>query len=217
MPAETPSSSPSPDHVPQPSLGAGWRRMRAAIYFALLGIAACTGWQAWQAQRLTDIRSQVAEAGRLAAENATQMQRIGRLSALLALPAAADPAVAELAQALARSRSEALQFNQLSAPVVAEGGGEAQRLVDAWARWQDGRERLWYRAESLRGHAEAGRTDLMPEAALAVQHEAEQAALAATELRAELQGRAARLLAGGAQSSLWGAVLTWRCCCSRWR
>lgn len=206
MPVANPS--PSPDRKPPPSLAAGWRRTRAAIYLALLAIAGCTGWQAWQTQRLTDIRSQVAEAGRLAAENSTQMQRIGRLSALLALPAAAEPMAAALAQALAQSRSEALQFNQLSAPVVAEGGRDGQRLVDAWASWQDARERLWYRAESLLGHAGPGRADLMQEAALAVQHEAEQAAVAATALRVELQGRAARLLAGGAQSSLWGAALT---------
>ena len=196
----------------QAQAASGWRRTRAAIYLAFVGIAAGTGWQAWQAQQMGASRVQVAQVARVAGQHGALTQRIGRQAALLALqPDPQGPVAAALARELAQSREEALRIGELSTAMVAAAGGPEHvdpRLRRAWADWQDVRERLWYRAESLLSHVHEGRTDQVPAAVAAVQDETDRAAAAAQVLVTEMQGWAGRLMAAAAQSARWGVALT---------
>ena len=81
-------------------------------------------------------------------------------------------------------------------------------LDAAFDRWQDARERLWYRADTLLGHLDAGRTEALAEVAHSLQTEADQAARAAQGLVVVLQEHAKRWQAAGVQTARWGAALT---------
>jgi diguanylate cyclase (GGDEF)-like protein/PAS domain S-box-containing protein len=190
----------------------GWRRTRAAIYLAFAGIAAGTGWQAWHAEQVGAARAQVSQVARIAGQHRALTQRIGRQAALLALqPDAHGPAAVAMAQELAQSREEALRIVELSKAMVAAAGGPEQvpaALRQAWADWQDVRERLWYRAESLLSHVHDGRLELVPAATAAVQTETDRAAVTAQVLVDEMQGWSGRMMAAAAQSARGGMVLT---------
>jgi hypothetical protein len=204
---------------PTPSAGArgmvqsGWRRTRLAVYLAFACIAANAGLQAWQTQRLADDRLRDAAIVDVAGRLNTLTERLGRLAALVAAAASGGAAdvnqpAAELGEELARSRDEALRLQQLSTHSEARAGRAGAAPGPALERWQDARERLWYRAENLLSHLDAGRAEALNEASASVQLEADRAARAARLLVVELQARSRELQAQGVQTAQVGAVVT---------
>ena len=201
-PVDEPVTGP-PEALPRISL-AGWRRMRLAVYLAFAVIVGNAALQAWQTQRMAQSRLLGHElVGSAAMQNATA-QRMGRLAAVIALrPDLASRPVVDLGAELSRSRALALHSQQQQSVVRPDAAIAA--LLD---RWQDARERLWYRADSLLAHIEAGRHDALPEASAAVQGEADRAAAAAQALVDGLQARLGAEQDFGLQVSRVGMGLT---------
>jgi PAS domain-containing protein len=206
-------ADPTPAAGPAGVAPSGWRRTRLAVYLAFACIAANAGLQAWQSQRLADDRLHDAAVVDAAGRLNTLTERLGRLAALVAASASGSPSdvnrpAAELGEELARSRDEALRLQQLSTLDLAQAARTDEAAGSALERWQDARERLWYRAENLLAHLDAGRLEALNDASSAVQLEADRAARAARLLVAELQARSRELQAQGVQTAQVGAVVT---------
>ena len=183
--------------------------MRAAVYLAFALIAANAGLQVWQAQRSDDARLLDAAVMEAAGRHTALTQRLGRLAALVALQPDADaPALAELAQELTQSRLDALQLEQLLQRLDGHAARDPASTAQALGHWQDARERLWYRADSLLRHADGGHVEAMAEAGRAVQLEADAAARKASELATALQLRSRQAQARVVQTARAGAALT---------
>ena len=197
------------DAAAPPASQAGWRRARAALYLAFATIAATTLWQAWQTQQSSEADARVAAAIDASNRHALLTQRIGRLAALIAAaPANAVTMGGQLEQELLQSRRDALRIQPWADSIRHEDLAERQRLADVLGRWQDARERLWYRADALLSHLDAERQDQLAESLQGVQREADRAAQAAQALVAELQVHARARQQAVAQSGRWGAGVT---------
>ena len=187
---------------------AGWRRTRFAVYLAFAVIACTAVWQAWQTQRSSQASARVAQAVQAAGQHVLLTQRLGRVAALIAVaPASAVPMGAQLAQELAQSRDDALLDAALAAEAVDGGAAVTAPVAAAFSRWQDARERLWYRAESLLLHLDAERLDLVPAGVGAVQREADRAAEAAQALASAWQAHAQARQRMAVQTGRWGAAV----------
>ena len=193
---------------PPPAAAHG--RVRRAMYLAFAALAVLALFQAGYAQRFEAIRAVDADIINLAGTQRTFTQQMGRLAALAAADDRVVPEhVQPLAEALDRSRSDALMVEallkrQLELAPDASGG-----VADALAGWQAARERLWYRCEALLRHLDDGQFAAVAGAAAAVEAEADPALEAASLLTDRLQAAArarsagqVRLLEGGVVMSL---------------
>ena len=180
------------------------------MYGAFALLAAMAMFLAWYGARVERVRAADAEIIHMADLQATFTQRLGRLAALIGTAADVDPAqVDELAQALDRSRSEALVVEALLDTQDALAPADATLHRRSLEAWQAARERLWYRSDALLSHLDAAAVDAVAATALEVQAETEPAMKAAATLteglRHAAQGRAldhARLQAGGVMATL---------------
>jgi diguanylate cyclase (GGDEF)-like protein/PAS domain S-box-containing protein len=188
---------------------ATWRRMRLAVYLAFACIAAVAVLQAWQSQRLAAAQAWDARFAEAAEHHRTLIGRMGRLAARVAAnPDQATEPAGELAQELMQSRTVALQLQDILSDGGSAGGRLQAEVVGAIDHWQDVRERLWYRAESLLSHVEARRVEAFAGATAAVQHEADQSGLAARRLADALRVDTQRLQASAVQAARMGAAVT---------
>jgi diguanylate cyclase (GGDEF)-like protein/PAS domain S-box-containing protein len=187
----------------------GWRRMRVAVYVSFAAIAVNAGLQSWQTQRMADARTLDAEIVDAAGRYNAMVQRVGRLSALIAGQGpGSEPWVKDLSGELLQSHDQALKVHQLASrldPAATLSGGI---LEPAFEAWQGARERLWYRAEALLSHAENGRFESVVEANRVLQADADRAGHAAVKLTASLRSHSSQLLARSATAARVGVGMT---------
>jgi diguanylate cyclase (GGDEF)-like protein/PAS domain S-box-containing protein len=182
------------------------RRIRLSVYAAFVLLAALAVFQAWYAQRLERIRAADAGILHIAGLQGAFAQQMGRIAALAVGDGASQAEV--LAGALDRSRTDALALEALLAgqqQLDAEGAAAAQHAL---TRWQDARERLWYRCEVLLRHLADGETEALPASSAAVQREADPALAAASALTDRLQAQAGQRSATQLRLSVTSMLLT---------
>jgi diguanylate cyclase (GGDEF)-like protein/PAS domain S-box-containing protein len=169
------------------------QRVRRAMYLAFALLAALAIFQAGYAHRFERVRAADAEIISLAGTQRAFTQQMGRMAALAGGDAEVTRVHADLlAEALDRSRADALLVEALLDAQLKLADQRDPALADALMRWQAARERLWYRCEALLRHLDDGRVEALAGAAQAVQIETEPSLDAANALTVELQ-RAARV------------------------
>ncbi len=166
-------------------------RVRRAMYLAFAVLAALALFQAGYAHRYERIRAADAEVISFAAGQRTFTQQMARMAALAEGDEHVTLVHADLlAEALDRSRSDALLVEALLAGQARLSASPTPAVDTALAAWQAARERLWYRSEALLRHLADGDAAAVPGAAIAVQVEADPALAAAGRLTEALQGAA---------------------------
>ncbi len=175
------------------------------MYLAFAVLAALALFQAGYAHRYEKIRAADAEVINFAAGQRTFTQQMARMAAL----AEGDEHVTQvhadmLAEALDRSRNDALLVEALLAGQARLSASPTPDVDSALTAWQAARERLWYRCEALLRHLADADLQEVPRAAILVQAEADPALAAAGRLTETLQAAARerslgqqRLLEGG--------------------
>ncbi|MFO1272995.1 MAG: EAL domain-containing protein [Rubrivivax sp.] len=163
------------------------------MYLAFAALAALALFQALYAQRFERVRAADADVINFAAAQRAFTQQMARMAAL----AGGDERVTQvhadlLAEALDRSRTEALIVEALLAGQSRLADASEPEIEAALADWQAARERLWYRSEALLRHLDAGNAVEVQRAAIAVQTEADPALGAADRLTETLQAAARR-------------------------
>lgn len=181
------------------------RRVRLALYFVLLAVGAVAWLQSRQQMRLEQVRQADAEIIRAATLQETLAQRL-RLQ-LTRLQANLDPAersIEALNETVHLTQTQAMALDNLLAgqgevagdPASAQARGLRQTIV----RWQDQRERLWYRTQSLLWQVDAADPARREQALARVQAEldafTDTLQRLGVELRDAAQRRAAETLRG---------------------
>ena len=163
-------------------LGTGAGRVRRAMYTAFAAIAGAVVAAGMVNLRLEDVRMADAALQEQVLAQRTWVQLTGRLGALMwADPAARARHAEALAAILAHSRQEALDLQALLRMRRAGGGG-ALGLDAELEHWEEARERLWYRVESLLRVWGANADADLPSHAAALQTEVEPTLAAAQAL-----------------------------------
>jgi PAS domain S-box-containing protein len=184
MPDATASNPlPLPSTVREPSTGQ--LRVRVAMYlaFAVLAVAVVLLGQA--VLRLEALHTADVELLDRAGVQRIFAQQAGRTAALIGLAdseAERDQQMRLLEGLIGQSTQDALVLDALLG--VQMGSSRAARSLAAvpLERWQDAREKLWYRAQALLLSAESGGADRLRQRVLAVQAAAEPAMAAAQQL-----------------------------------
>jgi len=214
-PDSDPAPCAAPGVAPQPRLQrprqhALHTRVRWTMYLAFALIAALAVFQAGYAQRFERVRAADAEIISIAGTQRTFTQQMGRMAALAGGGAEVTQVHAELlAEALDRSRSDALLVEALLDTQFKLADQANPAPAEALERWQAARERLWYRCEVLLRYMDQGQGEAVATAASAVQVEADLALQAASVLTDALQDaararseRQVQLLVGGVALTL---------------
>jgi diguanylate cyclase (GGDEF)-like protein/PAS domain S-box-containing protein len=163
------------------------RWVRLALYFVLLLVGALAYWLSQAQRQAEQVRAADAEIIRIASGQATQIQR---LSLLLTRLHAGEGAREELLNAMAETLSQTQnQAAQLDALLARQGLWEQQQtaLRAAIFEWQDRRERVWYRGQSLLWIDEQGTAAQRDRAQLLLQAELDAFWLTIQTLVDELQ------------------------------
>ncbi|MDF3823252.1 hypothetical protein P3G55_25420, partial [Leptospira sp. 96542] len=173
------------------------RRVRLALYFVLLAVGAVAWLQSRQQMRLEQVRQADAEIIRAAALQEMLAQRL-RLQ-LTRLQARLDPAevsILALNEIVHLTQTQAVALDKLlegqgevtTGPVATQAGS----LRHTIARWQDQRERVWYRTQSLLWHVDDADPARRAQAIARVQAELDAFAGTLQGLGAALQDAAER-------------------------
>jgi len=180
------------------------------MYLAFALLAALALFQAGHANRFERVRADDADIVDMAGSQRAFTLQMGRLAAIAGggQPTSSAPAE-QLAQALERSRSDALVIEALLARQLELSDEAAPEAAAALTAWQAARERLWYRCEVLLRTLDRGDAERTGLAAAAVQIEVEPAFGAARRLteilRVAARGRSTtqvRILEGGVAATL---------------
>ncbi|RVU45258.1 bifunctional diguanylate cyclase/phosphodiesterase [Rubrivivax rivuli] len=175
----------------------GPRRVRWAMYLAFAVLALAVGLQGLAMMRLESMRSADAEILDRAGLQRTFLQKVARTGAMLAL-AETDgerkPQMQGLQDLLAQSAQDALALEHQLAQQMARSPDAQQLAAQPLERWQDAREKLWYRAQALLLSAEIGGADGLRQRVTAL-HQAADPAMAAAQGLSDALRRAAELRA----------------------
>ena len=135
------------------------RRVRLSMYAVLLIVGAVSAWQTWRLEQSEAVRLIDAEVIRFAGAQNTLAQRMGMLAAMMTVP---DNRQEErqnaLSETLGQSQAQAPQLDELLTRQGVWAPNAPAELRKAISDWQEGRERLWYRAQALLWHE--GRSDV---------------------------------------------------------
>lgn len=136
------------------------RRVRVSMYAILLVVGAVSAWQAWRLEQSESVRLIDAEVIRYAGAQNTLAQRMGMLAAMmLAVDGQQEERQNALGETLAQSQAQAPELDELLTRQGVWRPDAPAELRQAVFNWQEGRERLWYRAQTLLWHEE--RSDVM--------------------------------------------------------
>ena len=136
------------------SLSGGGRQVhrwvRLALYTVLLVVGLMAWWQTRQQQRSEGVREADAEIIRVAAAQGTQIQRMLMLLTRLQTGAGvAEETVNALAETVAQTQTYASQLDELLSRQGVWQQSERVQLRQIIYEWQERRERVWYRAQSM--------------------------------------------------------------------
>ncbi|MBG6081534.1 putative bifunctional diguanylate cyclase/phosphodiesterase [Rubrivivax gelatinosus] len=185
------------------------RRIRHALLFTFVTLVALAGFQAWYNGRLERVRALDADLVGLASTQRIFCQQVGRLAALAEGGELRSNADAELiSEAIERSRSDALLVETLLAAQRGLSGRDEAPVAAALSRWQDARERLWYRADTMSLHVGSHDAFAVTHSASALQAEVEPALAAADLLYQRLQEASQSRATHQARMLQWGVGLT---------
>ncbi len=128
-----------------------YRWVRLALYTVLGVVGALTYWQMRQQQQFEAIRQADAEIIRVAAAQSTQIQRMSMLlTRLRHAEGSEEENVNALGETLSQAQAQAVMLDELLARQGVWQMEDARpQLRGAIFEWQDRRERVWYRAQSL--------------------------------------------------------------------
>lgn len=126
------------------------RWVRLALYLVLLLVGALAYWLAHEQRQGELVRQADAEIIRIASSQATQIQRMSMLlTRLRAGEGVEEEVLNALAETLAQTQNQAAQLDTLLVRQGAWSEGHRPQLRAAIFEWQDRRERVWYRAQTL--------------------------------------------------------------------
>ncbi len=187
----------------------GPRRVRWAMYLAFAVLALAVGLQGLGMLRLETMRGADAEILDRAGLQRTFSQQVGRLAAMIGL-ADSDPErvrhMRALQGLLTQSGLDALELEHKLAQQMARSPDAQALAAGPLERWQDAREKLWYRAQALLLSAEIGGADGLRQRVTAL-HLATDPAMAAAQQLSDALRRAAELRAESMISEMrWGMV-----------
>lgn len=146
--------------------GGGWRHVlnraavpaglpvhywvRLAMYLVLLVVGGLTFWLYHQQQQTETVREGDAEIIRIAAAQGTQIQRmIMLLTRLQTRDGSEEESVNALAETVTQTQTQATMLDELLARQGVWHMEDRPQLRSAIFEWQDRRERVWYRAQSV--------------------------------------------------------------------
>ncbi len=125
-------------------------RVRLALYAVLLAVGSVSFWQTWQFEKSESVRLADAEVIRIAGTQSTQTQRMSMLlTRLQAGQGSAEESLNALQETVSQMQNQAAQLDAL---LVRQGVWLENRrpeLRQVLFEWQDRRERVWYRAQTL--------------------------------------------------------------------
>lgn len=126
------------------------RWVRTALYVVLFVVGVLAYWQSRQLAQSEGVRQADAEIIRVAAAQSTQIQRmlmlLTRLDAGAGIPEESTNALSETVN---QTQTQATLLDELLARQGVWQESERVQLRQAIFEWQDRRERVWYRAQSL--------------------------------------------------------------------
>ncbi|MDP3700350.1 MAG: EAL domain-containing protein [Hylemonella sp.] len=126
----------------------GW--VRLALYIVLVVVGTLTYWQMRQQQEAELIRQADAEIIRVAATQSTLIQRMSMLLTRLQHgDGSEEENVNALGETLSQTRTQSAMLDQLLARQGVWQIDDRPQLRSTIFEWQDRRERVWYRAQSL--------------------------------------------------------------------
>ena len=169
------------------NLSLDWR-VRATMYAVLLLVGGEHAWQTWKIEKSEAVRLADAEVIRVAAAQSTLTQRMGMLASLLVVAEGTQEERGNaLADALEQAQNQAPHLEELLKQQGAWQEDANSELRRAIFNWQDSRERLWYRAQSLLGHADRKNLPQLMEAIRSFQSEVDPAMLVTQQLVEQVQ------------------------------
>lgn len=127
-----------------------YRWVRLALYTVLVVVGALTYWQMRQQQLSEQIRQADSEIIRVAAAQGTQIQRmIMLLTRLQHAEGSEEENANALGETLSQTQTQATLLDELLSRQGAWQMDDRPQLRSAIFEWQDRRERVWYRNQSL--------------------------------------------------------------------
>ncbi|MEQ1657687.1 MAG: diguanylate cyclase, partial [Hylemonella sp.] len=127
-----------------------YRWVRLALYTVLVVVGALTYWQMRQQQLSEQIRQADAEIIRVAAAQGTQIQRmIMLLTRLQHVEGSEEENANALGETLSQTQTQATLLDELLSRQGVWQIDDRPQLRGVIFEWQDRRERVWYRAQSL--------------------------------------------------------------------
>lgn len=127
-----------------------YRWVRLALYTVLVVVGALTYWQMRQQQLSEQIRQADAEIIRVAAAQGTQIQRmIMLLTRLQHAEGSEEENANALGETLSQTQTQATLLDELLSRQGVWQIDDRPQLRGVIFEWQDRRERVWYRAQSL--------------------------------------------------------------------
>jgi len=127
-----------------------YRWVRLALYTVLVVVGALTFWQMRQQQLSEQIRQADSEIIRVAAAQGTQIQRmIMLLTRLQHAEGSEEENANALGETLSQTQTQATLLDDLLLRQGAWQIDDRSQLRSAIVEWQDRRERVWYRTQSL--------------------------------------------------------------------
>ncbi len=187
----------------------GPRRVRWAMYLAFAVLALAVGLQGIGMMRLEAMRGADAEILDRAGQQRTFLQQVSRTAAMMALAdtdAERGRQMQTLQDLLSQSAQDALALEHQLAEQMARSPHAQALAARPLERWQDAREKLWYRAQALLLSAEIGGADGLRQRVAAL-HQATDPAMAAAQQLSDALRRAAELRAERMLDEMrWGMV-----------
>ena len=188
-------------------LASGQRRLRVSMYFAFAAVAVAVAVQGALTLRHEHLRAADVEILDLAGLQRTRTQQIGREAALLvAEPAARQQHTKALSDVVTLSVQDALQTEALLAQQIARSSDTEHAVAPAVDAWQNARERMWYRSQTLLRQIDAAPDDDLSLAAAALRAETDTAMLAAQHLSTALREAADARTYTLASEVTWGVA-----------
>ncbi|QKO23642.1 EAL domain-containing protein [Rhodoferax sp. BAB1] len=127
-----------------------YRWVRLALYTVLVVVGALTYWQMRQQQQAEEIRQADAEIIRVAAAQSTLIQRMSMLLTRLQHDEGSEEEhVNALTETLNQTQTQATLLDELLARQGVWQLDDRPQLRGAIFEWQDRREKVWYRTQSL--------------------------------------------------------------------
>ncbi len=140
------------------------RWVRLALYTVLGVVAMLTCWQTRQQQRSEEVRQADAEIIRIAGAQSAQIQRMNMLLTRLQHGEGNhEETINALSESVAQTQTQAAQLDELLARQGVWQISDRPQLRQVIFEWQDRRERVWYRAQSLLwlvDHSDTGKREV---------------------------------------------------------